>query len=91
MQLPLVAFGSRNLRLKSPFQSGTDVLEPQTVYDEVLRIMPPPQGPMGSPITRESVVGPQTMHQMGLHNSRAAPGPAPVPPVEQDRRRPRRR
>jgi len=45
---PYVAFGSRNL---SSGNVGTDVAVVQTVYNQMLKVMNPPQGPMGQPIT----------------------------------------
>lgn len=45
---PYHAFGSRTL---SSGMTGTDVAVLQTVYDEMLKVMNPPQGPMGQPIT----------------------------------------
>ncbi|MCY0907972.1 MAG: peptidoglycan-binding protein [Sulfobacillus thermotolerans] len=51
--LPIVPFGSRVLRLQSPAIAGTDVKVFQRLYDTMLELMDPPQGPMGSriPIT----------------------------------------
>ncbi|PSR34918.1 MAG: hypothetical protein C7B46_03120 [Sulfobacillus benefaciens] len=51
--LPIVPFGSRVLRLQSPAISGTDVKVFQRLYNTILELMDPPQGPMGSriPIT----------------------------------------
>ncbi len=52
-QLPKVAWGSRILRLQSPPLRGTDVKVLQRLYNTMLELMNPPQGPMGSriPIT----------------------------------------
>jgi peptidoglycan hydrolase-like protein with peptidoglycan-binding domain len=57
---PYVAFGSRNLSLQSPNLRGTDVAVAQAVYNLMLTAMNPPQGPMGGPITADSVFGPKT-------------------------------
>lgn len=45
---PTVAFGSRTL---SAGEQGTDVAVLQTVYNLMLKVMNPPQGPMGQPVT----------------------------------------
>jgi len=44
---PFVPFGSRTL---SGGEKGTDVAVLQTVYDEMLKVMNPPLGPLGQPI-----------------------------------------
>ncbi len=51
--LPEIAFGSRVLRLESPPLHGTDVKVFQRLYNTMLELMNPPDGPMGSriPIT----------------------------------------
>ncbi|PSR24560.1 MAG: hypothetical protein C7B47_14430 [Sulfobacillus thermosulfidooxidans] len=49
-QLPRVSFGSRVLRLKRPLLTGTDVKVFQRLYNTLLELMNPPNGPMGSPI-----------------------------------------
>lgn len=58
--VPFHAFGSRELRQTSPAMTGTDVQVLQVVYDEMLRIMHPPQGPIGPSITIDGIFGPQT-------------------------------
>jgi peptidoglycan hydrolase-like protein with peptidoglycan-binding domain len=45
---PFVPFGSRNL---SGGEQGTDVAVLQTIYDQMLKVLNPPQGPLGQPIT----------------------------------------
>lgn len=44
---PFVAFGSRNL---SGGETGTDVAVLQTIYNQMLKVMNPPLGPLGQPI-----------------------------------------
>jgi peptidoglycan hydrolase-like protein with peptidoglycan-binding domain len=44
---PVVAFGSRTLR---GGETGTDVAVLQTIYNQALRVMNPPLGPLGQPI-----------------------------------------
>lgn len=44
---PLVPFGGRTL---TGGETGTDVALLQIIYNEMLRVMNPPQGPMGQPI-----------------------------------------
>ena len=58
--LPFHAFGSRNLKLQTPNMTGTDVKVLQTLYDQLLAITNPPLGPIGTPIARDGVFGPQT-------------------------------
>ena len=48
--LPQIPFGSRVLRLESPPLTGTDVKVFQRLYNTLLELMDPPQGPMGSRI-----------------------------------------
>ncbi|MDA8345792.1 MAG: peptidoglycan-binding protein [Thermaerobacter sp.] len=57
---PYVPFGSRLLRLQTPNLRGTDVAVLQGIYNLMLQVMNPPQGPMGSPITLDGIFGPQT-------------------------------
>lgn len=57
---PYVPFGSRNLSLKSPQMKGTDVAILQGVYDLLLQVMNPPQGPIGPPVTIDGIFGPST-------------------------------
>ncbi len=47
---PYHAFGSRTLRLQTPFLQGTDVAILQGVFDLLLEVMNPPQGPIGPPV-----------------------------------------
>jgi peptidoglycan hydrolase-like protein with peptidoglycan-binding domain len=58
--LPYFAFGGRTLRLTRPHTVGTDVKVLQTIFNEMLAIMNPPEGPMGDPIIIDGILGPQT-------------------------------
>ncbi|MCY0884712.1 MAG: peptidoglycan-binding protein [Firmicutes bacterium] len=58
--LPSVPFGSRILRLTRPFLRGTDVKVLQRLYDTMLELMNPPQGPMGSRIAIDGIFAPET-------------------------------
>lgn len=58
--LPVVPFGSRRLFLTRPFLRGTDVKVLQRLFDTMLELMNPPQGPMGSRIAIDGVFGPET-------------------------------
>ncbi len=55
---PYHPFGSRNL---SAGAAGTDVAVLQSVYNLMLQVMNPPQGPLGSPITIDGHYGSATM------------------------------
>jgi peptidoglycan hydrolase-like protein with peptidoglycan-binding domain len=48
--LPQIPFGSRILREEIPSMAGTDVKVFQRLYNTLLQLMDPPQGPMGSRI-----------------------------------------
>lgn len=48
--LPVVPFGSRTLRRMTPPMRGTDVKVFQRLYNTMLELMNPPEGPMGSRI-----------------------------------------
>lgn len=59
--LPAVPFGSRTLRLSEPFLRGTDVKVLQRLYNTMLELMNPPQGPMGSKLAViDGIYGPKT-------------------------------
>lgn len=58
--LPFVPFGSRTLRLATPELVGTDVKVLQTLFDQLLAITHPPQGPVGPPVARDGIYGPLT-------------------------------
>ncbi len=58
--LPYRPFGSRRLSLETPNLTGTDVKVLQTLYDQLLAIIHPPLGPIGTPIARDGVFGPTT-------------------------------
>lgn len=57
---PYVRFGSRYLKLQSPFQRGSDVAILQSIYNLMLATMNPPQGPMGLPIPVTGIFGTAT-------------------------------
>ena len=58
--LPYRPFGRRTLRLQNPEMTGTDVKVLQTLYDQLLSVTHPPQGPIGTPIGRDGVFGLET-------------------------------
>lgn len=53
-------FGGRTLRLQTPNMTGTDVKVLQTLFNQLLAITHPPQGPIGTPIARDGIYGPKT-------------------------------
>ena len=59
VSLPSIPFGARTLLLTSPELSGTDVLVLQVVFNQMLRVMHPPGGPMGPPVVANGVFGAQ--------------------------------
>jgi len=63
--LPEVAFGSRTLTLESPPLQGTDVKVLQRIYNTMLALMNPPQGPMGEPILIDGIYGKQSAEAVG--------------------------
>ncbi len=60
------AFGSRVLKLTSPPMTGTDVKVLQVLFNQLLAITHPPQGPIGPPLTPDGSYGPLT--QAGVKN-----------------------
>lgn len=60
--LPYHAWGSRYLQLESPQLRGTDVKVFQTLFNLFLQHSAPPQGPMGTPIVADGILGPKTSH-----------------------------
>lgn len=61
-RLPYHAWGSRYLHLQTPNLRGTDVKVFQTLFNLFLQHSAPPEGPMGSPIVIDGILGPQTSH-----------------------------
>lgn len=55
---PYVPFGSRNLFLTTPRLRGTDVAIFQKLYNQLLKVTNPPQGPIGTPIVEDGSYGP---------------------------------
>lgn len=53
-------FGSRLLELRSPEMAGTDVKVLQTLYNQLIAITHPPQGPIGPRIVANGIFGPAT-------------------------------
>lgn len=58
--LPEIAFGSRRLSRQSPPLRGTDVKVLQRIYDTMLALMNPPEGPLGEEIAIDGIYGEET-------------------------------
>jgi peptidoglycan hydrolase-like protein with peptidoglycan-binding domain len=54
---PCHALGSRTLRLQEPRMHGSDVAVLQTIYNLMLALMAPAQGPLGGLVTVDGVYG----------------------------------